>query len=77
MTGLARRWPQPRRSTRNFAEKLKTGADSAAAEEVGKLVAQRAVKAGVSEVIFDGGRYLYHGRVKALANGAREAGLTF
>ncbi len=57
--------------------KLKTGADSAAAEEVGKLVAQRAVKAGVSEVIFDRGRYLYHGRVKALANGAREAGLTF
>ena len=57
--------------------KLKTGADSAAAEEVGKLVAQRAVKAGVTEVIFDRGRYLYHGRVKALADGAREAGLSF
>ena len=57
--------------------KLKTGADSAAAAEVGKLVAERATKAGVKEVIFDRGRYLYHGRVKALAEGAREAGLRF
>jgi large subunit ribosomal protein L18 len=58
-------------------EKLKTGSDTAAAGEVGKLVAERAVAAGVSEVVFDRGRYLYHGRVKALADGAREGGLKF
>jgi large subunit ribosomal protein L18 len=57
--------------------KLKTGADVAAAAEVGKLVAERAAKAGVKEVVFDRGRYLYHGRVKALADGAREGGLSF
>jgi large subunit ribosomal protein L18 len=57
--------------------KLKTGADTAAATEVGKLVAERAVKAGIKEVVFDRGRYLYHGRVKALADGAREGGLNF
>ncbi len=57
--------------------KLKTGADTAAASEVGKLVAERATRAGVKEVIFDRGRYLFHGRVKALADGAREGGLSF
>ncbi len=57
--------------------KLKTGADSAAAGEVGKLLAARAAKAGVTDVVFDRGRYLYHGRVKALAEGAREGGLNF
>jgi len=57
--------------------KLKTGADTAAATEVGKLVAQRAVEAGLAEVVFDRGGYIYHGRVKALAEGAREAGLKF
>jgi large subunit ribosomal protein L18 len=56
---------------------LKTGSDIAAAEAVGKLVAERAVKAGVKDVIFDRGGYLYHGRVKALADAAREAGLNF
>jgi len=56
---------------------LKTGADKAAAEVVGKLVAERAVAAGISEVIFDRGGYIYHGRVKALADSAREAGLKF
>jgi large subunit ribosomal protein L18 len=56
---------------------LKTGADSAAAAAVGKLVAERAVKAGVKEVVFDRGRFLYHGRVKALAEAAREGGLNF
>ncbi|CAN1555384.1 RplR Ribosomal protein L18 [Rhabdaerophilaceae bacterium] len=56
---------------------LKTGADIEAAKAVGKLVAERAVKAGVSAVVFDRGSYLYHGRVKALAEGAREAGLDF
>lgn len=56
---------------------LKTGADKAAASAVGKLVAERAVKAGIGEVVFDRGRYLYHGRVKALADAAREGGLKF
>jgi large subunit ribosomal protein L18 len=44
---------------------------------VGKLIAERALKAGVSEVVFDRGGYLYHGRVKALAESAREGGLKF
>ena len=56
---------------------LKTGADAAAAAAVGKLVAERAAKAGVKEVVFDRGAYIYHGRVKALAEAAREGGLTF
>ncbi|MFZ2102932.1 MAG: 50S ribosomal protein L18 [Oricola sp.] len=56
---------------------LKTGADIAAAAAVGKLVAERAVKAGVKEVVFDRGSYIFHGRVKALADAAREAGLSF
>jgi large subunit ribosomal protein L18 len=56
---------------------LKTGADAAAAAAVGKLLAERASKAGVSEVVFDRGPYIYHGRVKALADAAREGGLKF
>ncbi|MFL0693796.1 MAG: 50S ribosomal protein L18 [Agrobacterium tumefaciens] len=56
---------------------LKTGADIAAAAAVGKLVAERASKAGVKEVVFDRGAYIYHGRIKALAEAAREGGLTF
>ncbi len=56
---------------------LKTGADKAAAAAVGKLVAERAKKAGVKEVVFDRGAYLYHGRVKALGDAAREGGLKF
>lgn len=56
---------------------LKTGADTAAAAAVGKLIAERAVKAGVKEVVFDRGAYIYHGRVKALADAAREGGLSF
>jgi large subunit ribosomal protein L18 len=56
---------------------LKTGADAAAAAAVGKLLAERAAKAGVSEVVFDRGPYIYHGRVKALADAAREGGLKF
>jgi large subunit ribosomal protein L18 len=58
-------------------ESLKTGADKAAATAVGKLVAERALAAGVTEVVFDRGSYLYHGRVKALADAARESGLAF
>ncbi|MBL8704103.1 MAG: 50S ribosomal protein L18 [Rhodospirillales bacterium] len=56
---------------------LKTGGDMAAAKEVGKLVASRAVAAGVTTVVFDRGGYLFHGRVKALADAAREGGLSF
>ena len=59
-------------------EKGKTkGADKDAAAKVGALVAQRAIEKGVKEVVFDRGGYLYHGRVKALADAAREAGLDF
>ncbi|MBX9992341.1 50S ribosomal protein L18 [Phreatobacter oligotrophus] len=62
---------------KDLKSSLKTGADQAAATAVGKLVAERAVQAGVSAVVFDRGAYLYHGRVKALADGAREGGLSF
>jgi large subunit ribosomal protein L18 len=56
---------------------LKSGADVSAAEQVGKLIAERAVAAGIKEVVFDRGGYLFHGRVKALADAAREGGLSF
>src|SRR5690606_11511262 len=62
---------------KELRDALKTGADVAAAAAVGKLVAERAVKAGVKEVVFDRGPYIYHGRVKALADAAREGGLSF
>lgn len=62
---------------KEMKEQLKGGSDVKAASEVGKAVAQRAKKAGVEEIVFDRGRYLYHGRVKALADGAREGGLKF
>ncbi|MBX6368695.1 MAG: 50S ribosomal protein L18 [Rhodospirillales bacterium] len=62
---------------KDLRARLKTGADRAAAAEVGKLIAERAKAAGVSAVVFDRGGYLYHGRVKALADGAREGGLEF
>jgi large subunit ribosomal protein L18 len=58
-------------------ESLKTGATVDAARAIGKLVAERAVEAGIKEVVFDRGAYMYHGRVKALAESAREAGLVF
>ena len=57
--------------------KIKKTSNLSAAEEVGKLVAKRAVKAGIKQVVFDRGGYLYHGRVKALADAAREGGLSF
>ena len=62
---------------KDLQETLKTGADAAAAAAVGKLLAERAAKAGVKDVVFDRGAYLYHGRVKALADAAREGGLEF
>jgi large subunit ribosomal protein L18 len=56
-------------------ESLKTGATVEAAKLIGKQIAERALAAGVQEVVFDRGAYMYHGRVKAVAEGAREAGL--
>ena len=56
---------------------LKTGADTAAAKAVGKRVAALAVAKGIKYVVFDRGGYLYHGRIKALADAARESGLSF
>ena len=56
---------------------MKTGADRTAAEQVGRLLAERAKAAGIEAGVFDRGGYRYHGRVKALADSARAAGLTF
>ncbi|HTZ57554.1 MAG TPA: 50S ribosomal protein L18 [Acidobacteriaceae bacterium] len=61
----------------SLAGKMKTGGNVAAAKEVGKLVAERAKEKGITKVVFDRGGYLYHGRIKALADAAREAGLEF
>ena len=58
-------------------ERLKTGATVEAAKIIGQLIAERAAQVGIKEVIFDRGAYIYHGRVKALAEGAREGGLKF
>jgi large subunit ribosomal protein L18 len=58
-------------------ESLKTGASVDAAKAVGKLIAARAQEKGVKDVVFDRGGYLYHGRVRALAEAAREGGLNF
>ena len=58
-------------------ESLRTGANKEAAAAVGKLLAERALAAGITRVVFDRGAYLYHGRVKALADAAREGGLDF
>jgi large subunit ribosomal protein L18 len=55
----------------------KTGANIAAAKAVGKLIAERAKEKGIKDVVFDRGGYLYHGRIKALADAAREGGLNF
>ena len=62
---------------KDLRSSLKTGADTEAAKTIGKLVAERALAKGVSAVVFDRGAYIYHGRVKALAEGAREGGLQF
>jgi large subunit ribosomal protein L18 len=59
------------------AENKKSGGNIAAAKIVGKNVAERALSAGIQQVVFDRGGYMYHGRVEALANAAREAGLKF
>ena len=62
---------------KEMRESLRTGADKQAATVVGRKVAERALAAGVTKVVFDRGPYLYHGRVKALAEAAREGGLSF
>jgi large subunit ribosomal protein L18 len=62
---------------KELRSKLKTGADIDAAKEIGRIVAERAKAAGVTKVVFDRGGYRYHGRVKALAEAAREGGLSF
>ncbi len=62
---------------KDLRSKLKSGRDVDAAGEVGKLIAERAVAAGVKEVVFDRGGYRYHGRIKALADAARTGGLAF
>ena len=62
---------------KGLRSKLRTGANTEAASEVGRLVAGRAVAAGVKEVVFDRSGYRYHGRVRVLAEAAREGGLSF
>jgi large subunit ribosomal protein L18 len=64
-------------SASSLQMKLKTGGNVASAKEIGKAVAERAIEKGVKKVVFDRGGYLYHGRIKALADAAREAGLEF
>jgi large subunit ribosomal protein L18 len=64
-------------SASTLALKLKTGGNVASAREIGKAVAEKAVAQGIKRVVFDRGGFLYHGRIKALADAAREAGLEF
>ena len=64
-------------SEKALAKKIKYGGNSAAAEMIGKAIAEKATAKGVTEVCFDRGACKYHGRVAALANAAREAGLQF
>ena len=64
-------------SASTLSLKLKTGGNVAAAKEIGKAVAEKALEKGVRKVVFDRGGYLYHGRIKALADAARQAGLEF
>jgi len=58
-------------------EKRPTGGNVSSAKEVGKMIAERAKEKGIKKVVFDRGGYLYHGRIKALADAARESGLEF
>ena len=73
----ATRWPPRPPWTRSCAGSWKTGSDREAAKEVGKLIAERAKAKDITRVVFDRGGNLYHGRVAALAEGAREGGLEF
>ena len=65
------------RGKANKGEKRPTGGNILSAKEIGKLIAERAREKGITKVVFDRGGYLYHGRIKALADAAREAGLQF
>ncbi|WP_350334691.1 50S ribosomal protein L18 [Coralliovum pocilloporae] len=62
---------------KDLREQVKTGGNAEAAVVIGKLIAERAAAAGIKDVVFDRGSYIYHGRVKALADAAREGGLNF
>ncbi len=62
---------------KSFSGKLKSGGNADAAQAIGKAIAERAIAAGIKEVCFDRGPYRYHGRVAALADAAREGGLSF
>ena len=62
---------------KELAKEIESGCNIAAAKRVGELVAKRALKANITQVVFDRGGYIYHGKVKALAESAREAGLIF
>lgn len=62
---------------KNFREKNSSLSSRAAAEKIGELIAKRAIEKGIKSVVFDRGQFLYHGRVKALAEGARNKGLEF
>jgi len=64
-------------SASTLAMKAKTGGNVAAAKEIGKTIAERAKEKGIKKVVFDRGGFLYHGRIKALADAARESGLDF
>jgi large subunit ribosomal protein L18 len=64
-------------SASTVAAKAKTGGNVAAAKEIGKQIAERAKEKGITKVVFDRGGYIYHGRIKAVADAAREAGLQF
>jgi large subunit ribosomal protein L18 len=64
-------------SVSTLSLKLKTGGNVASAKEIGKAIAEKAVEKGIKKVVFDRGGFLYHGRIKALADAAREAGLEF
>ena len=77
MTRPDARSPRLRPWMGSCAPQLGTGTNRAAAEQVGKLIAERARSAGVEAVVFDRGAYRYHGRIKALADAARAGGLVF
>ncbi|HTB98034.1 MAG TPA: 50S ribosomal protein L18 [Terracidiphilus sp.] len=64
-------------SASTLAQKVKTGGNVAAAKEIGKAIAEAAKEKGIKSVVFDRGGFLYHGRIKAVADAAREAGLEF
>ena len=64
-------------SASTLSMKINTGGNVAAAKEIGKAVAEKAVAQGIKKVVFDRGGFLYHGRIKAVADAAREAGLDF